>query len=454
MSAAPTERRRLKMGMSRRVFLQLTSGALATLFLPGATTATRPPPSYGVVPRFLQGASKVGTHEAQIAKLGIKVAREGYSWNTIETRQGVETYTANQTKLIDNLRASGIQLIMRIGGSSSSGMPTFYGTDSIGLHRAQTAAQRKALAEHAYRMVKKWGTKVKYYEVWNEWDEGIRAEYAAAGRTQAEADEMASQGYVNLMSVVYPRMKQAASEIGHQITVIGPGYTGWGALERGYLEKACQVGLLDYVDAISYHCYNHTWSSSRTAESMVTWIDRSNAIVRSYSAGGVSYPQYITELGRPGNTQSSQFTLTEQCRWLTRVALLALKRPWVRAMCYFERRDSPQGTYGLRFSDDTPKKAWHAYKVLNTQLSGFNFDASVTGLLGQDPIKDHVLRLKNSSGRIKYALWTTGASHTISLSSRGNATSTDMMGNTATLTASNGVVKVMCSQSPKYVLVP
>jgi hypothetical protein len=234
----------------------------------------------------------------------------------------------------------------------------------------------------------------------------------------------------------------------------------WGGLKRGYLEEVTRLGLLNYVDAVSFHMYNYKLSfAERSAEAWVKLVQGTEDMLKSYN-GGKPVPIYVTEQGRPTPPGSAELNELSQARYLTRVHLLAQSLPCVDGTWWYTRQDRRKSNgsvenFGLRRMDGMAKPSYTALSVMQKSLQGYRLDRRLTTGLsgGYNPDTDYVLRFVNpANGATKLAAWTTAYAHSILVpATSSSASATWMLGGGLTLGKSNDMLVLPLTQGPKYV---
>jgi polysaccharide biosynthesis protein PslG len=307
-----------------------------------------------VTPNFVVGlcTHNASDHELDmIQHAGIKAVRDDIVWSNVERDRGVLLMPARYERYVEQLRARGIEplLILDYGNKLYDG----------GSYPASEEAV-EGFARFAEFVATYFKGRVRHYEIWNEWNYGTGVSPGHPGRP---AD------YVALLRNVYPRLKAIDSNM----VVIGGAMSGNG-IHAGWLEAACQAGLLDHLDVVSYHPY--CWraeGNDRTPEvGLRKLIEENQAVIEHYARREV--PVYLTELGWPNHTGKGGTTPNETTKFLTDSFAVARSFPFIRGIWWYDFRDDgepnstdPEHHFGLVSRDLEPKPAFAAIEAVARQ---------------------------------------------------------------------------------------
>lgn len=446
-------------GIPRRRFLGMVGAGAALAALP-VGDAVRPagavvPPDpagliMGVAGGFINGASNLSDHLPQLQAAGVGYIREGFHWGEIEYSKGKYAMPPRYDDVVDAANKAGIGILARLGGTYNYSHPAYDGGQ-----RPTSYEAVNGYARYCEFVVRHLGPRVRLYEIWNEWDINDPSQGGVPSLDTVRA-------YVDLVRVASPRIKNAASGLGVSVKVLGPAFTMYGTLKRGFLQEVLDVGLLNHVDAVSFHMYNHNLPSDQRSAEASTGLMRSVQDTLKARNGGKPVPMYITEQGRPSDPSSTEYTEQSQAQYLTRAYLLARGLPFVEGIWWHNRQDSVKSNgytsrYGLRRLDGTAKPSYTSLSVMQKALRVHRFDRSLTDLGGNhNPAKDHVLRFTNTTnGASTLAAWTTGYDHDVLVPFDSDAAEvTGMLGDKAILVTIGGKLTLHLTQSPKYVSAP
>ncbi len=332
----------------------------------------------------------LGTHSASEQGLtmtqatGVASLRDDIHWAEVEREKGVLVMPERYERYVDDALRHGLQPVLVL----CYGNP-FHDGGSFPV----SEEAREAYTRFAEFVVAHFRGRVQRYEIWNEWNIGISL---PPGTPHGQPEP-----YVALLRKVYPRLKA----IGPEITVIGGALSGDG-VEHGWLETACRAGLLESLDAFSFHpyCYRQSGQNRLPENGFFNQIRESQAVTRRYQKREV--PIYITEVGWPTHDGPDGSTPEDSARFLARTYLLARTLPFVRGLWWYDLRDDGDDPherehhFGLLTRNWAPKPA---YTVL-TGICRLFREARFVGEIAANPAL-HVIEFRRESGAWLFAMW-------------------------------------------------
>lgn len=331
-----------------------------------------------------------GTDMAQVNKIadaGFKFVRMDFAWNNVERKPGEFNFDIYD-QLVDSLATRGIRVIYIL----DYGNPIYEGaappfTDES---RAAFAAYAKAGAAHFKGRGVIW-------EIYNE-----------PNGTWFWKDPN-PRDYFKLAKVTYTAIKEADPDC----LVIGPA-TCSGKADR-YLEGVFELGLLNYVDAVSVHPYG--CRPPEDANYFYTWLRRK---ISQYAPNGKKLPIISGEWGYPSLPCSSMgdgVTLEQQAEFLPRMFLINTMNGCPISIWYDWRNDGTgqnpgdrEHNFGTLYFDYKEKPSYVAMKTLTSELKGYSFVRRIS--LGN--VKDYAILMQKDC-HYKAAVWTTGDTHAITI---------------------------------------
>jgi hypothetical protein len=332
----------------------------------------------------------IGTHDPSdqalglIRDAGIGFLRDDIRWSQVEQTRNVYAMSGESDRIVNEALRNGIQplLILCYGNQ-------FYDN---GLYPVSPEAV-EGFARFAEFAVRHFKGRVRYYEVWNEWNVGTGV-----------SDNIfygAPAPYVALLKTVYPRLKQ----IDPGITVIGGVISGNGTRD-GWMEAACRLGLLDHLDALSYHpyCYGAPGAERVPDIGLMKRIRQNAGIMRRYQKRDT--PVFLTELGWPTHLAQNGSSPQDEARFLARSFLLARTAPFIKGLWWYDFSDDgldrtdPEENYGIVAHDLTPKPAYAAMR----DVCGLFAEAQYTGEVDAGP-DIRILKFTAPSGEASWVAW-------------------------------------------------
>ena len=336
---------------------------------------------------FIVGVSTHSPAEQDLASVqeaGVTSVRDDIHWAEVEREGGTLIMPERYERAVDTALRRGFQPVLIL----CYGNPLYDG----GAYPLSEKA-RAAYVRFAEFVVAHFRGRVRRYEIWNEWN--------IAMSLPPGTPRGGPGPYVDLLRAVYPRLKA----VDPKITVIGGALSGNG-VESGWLEAACRAGLLDHVDAFSFHpyCYRQGDFARLPEQGFLKQVRDSQAIVARWQKRDL--PVYLTEMGWPTHEGPDGSTPEEAACFLARTYLLARTMPWVSGLWWYDLRDD--GTdprerehhFGLLTLDHAPKPACAALRGIGS----FFCEARYVGVVRLDA-NAAILKFRQESGASLFAMW-------------------------------------------------
>lgn len=377
--------------------------AIMTLFAVWICRAADTPEFYtGTCTHFGQNKGILSENISMIKEAGIVAIRDEVYWGGVEKIKGQYQIPEYFDRVIDEAAKHRIQplVILDYGNQfyDNGGYPTT--TEAI-----------EGYTRYCEAVVRHAGDRVRLFQIWNEWDGGCGMRNHGRGT---------AEGYVNLIKVVYPRLKKIAP----QATFIANSVcTG-----EKFMEDTFKLGVLDYCDAISFHTYNFSAKLPDPTASWLTRMQNLQKLIRQYNQGQ-DKSVFVTEMGWPNQITGAGSSEEESAVHLARLYLYARTLPFVKGVWWYDFQDDgynakeSENNFGLVRPDLTPKLPYFAMKSLAGPLSRGQLVDSVTcdGLLllrlrdgneifwaavNQDPGNDLqlILETSNPQGQLQVEL--------------------------------------------------
>ena len=222
-----------------------------------------------------------------------------------------------------------------------------------------TAAGRQCYADRSANLAQTYGSKVKYYEVWNEWNGGF-----GLNCTWNEAGTPCVDGamYTDLLC----RTHNAIKAVQPNAKIIGGATAG---VDTTFIGKMLEAGAAQCMDMVSVHPYVYTttrysvpYNSSGTtgANKFAEAVTAVNDLVKSKTTKII--PVVASEDGRSdkNDTSNEQLTADYVTALFNKASTLSfLEGIWWYAL---EDYDAHAPGYGLVRSDTTKKPSFAAFK--------------------------------------------------------------------------------------------
>jgi len=329
----------------------------------------------------------VGTHHGsepgyyeELKQAGVMANRDDFAWSACEKEKGVVKVPDSFGKYIDRCLANGMSTICILDYGNK-----FY--EDGGYPRSAEAIE--GFVRYSEAVVKELKGKVKYYQVWNEWDGGCGMR--GHGRGDAES-------YVKLLAAVSPRIKAIDPSI---VVIANSVCTG-----DDFLKKTVNLGVLKYCDAVALHTYFYG-NPKQTPENY--WYPRMQNVDKMLreANGGKPFPLFATEFGVPTHVGQNGSTESHSADDLAQIYLLAISLDYIQGLWWYDFRDDGwdagynENNFGIVRNDMTPKPSYFVYKDLTRFLKGARF---VERIDAKDPLV-WVMKYKKDNGSTVLAAW-------------------------------------------------
>ena len=341
----------------------------------------------GVCTHFAQGKGGGGQAFNLFREAGIDSIRDEAYWSNVEKEKGKLNPAAYQW-YINAATIRGIKPLTVLSFTNR-----YY--DGGDLPSTQEGIE--AYARYCEATAAAFKNKHGYFEIWNEWDAGF------GGKLTPCADRMTPESYLNVVKVVYPRLKKAAPE-----AIILAGAVTGGGVRNGWVDKLVKAGIMNYCDAVSIHSYCS--KDGGTPEMWHKWmVDLEQRLTKLN--GNREVPLYITEMGWPTQIGGRDATSRmNSAAYLARTLLLARTLPFIKGIWWYDHQDDGwkykfnEDNFGIQRPDQTPKPAWFAMRDVNRLMKNTSF---VRRVPANDP-NIWILEFQRSDKSLFWALW---ASH-------------------------------------------
>lgn len=317
------------------------------------------------------------------AAAGFTSFRDELHWSKIEARKGELALPAALERVdraVGLAASKGMQPVLIFAYGNSLYAPGF----------PLSPEARAGFVRYVEFIASRYQGRVRYYELWNEWNQGMGGGKDTQGR--------APERYVTLLKDVHAALKRIdPSAVLLAGAVEGSGSTRW-------IEEMFDAGAASYMDGLSIHPYMHHKGAVGTPENLHAWL--STLVVRlGDKPGGAGVPIYITEIGWPTNRGAKGVGDAQMADYFSRVLLSVRTIPSIKGIWWYNledyggNRDADNGNFGLLRIDGTPKPAYRAA----TRIAGLVGAATQVERVRSD--RDvWVVKLTDARGPV-HALW-------------------------------------------------
>ena len=289
-------------------------------------------PAFDVGLNPAPGAGMQDTHKAFTAELGAHSVRTEYPF---------------QNNAIEWASQNGKSVVFMLG----------YGRGC----NPTTVSGRQCYADRSANLAQEHGSKVEYYEVWNEWNGGI-----GLGCNWKEPPCNDAAMYTDLLCKTYKAIK----DVRRNAQVAGGVVAG--ANEK-FITGMLDAGAGDCMDVLSLHLsvYRQSWPGhvaadapgSVGADKFIQVIKDRQDLVRAMTGRTIPIPIIVSEAAFHGkNEQLGAEYVAELYRQAAAV-------PFLEGIWWFQLKDNPNRgtTFGLLRSNNTKKSAFEAYQAVASE---------------------------------------------------------------------------------------
>ena len=361
---------------------------------------------------------------------GISFWRDELPWSTVEPAKGQYRIPDSADAAVDYTLSIGLEPLFILDYGNSN-----YGSD------VTTDEWLEGYLGYVEYMVTHFKGRVKYYEVWNEWNIGL-------GGMDKKYRDMADV-YAKLLIATYKVIK----EIDPTITVIGGVVAGG---EEKWTEKFLQCpGAIDAMDVFSYHEYPDNDISEFVEQAEIV-----RALLVKY--GRPDLPMWVTETGFPTHVGRASFSEETSAGNLVSMFTWAIANPDVIDQIFWYdlhndgvERENGEHNFGLlrnwnADSENVPMAAKPSYVAL-CAMNAILCDAEYVGMYDMGHKKITAYHFKKD-GKDLLVTWADNAAlNMVATVGENQIIVTDMYGNASALEPVDGKVSLFFSDAPIYI---
>ena len=228
----------------------------------------------------------------------------------------------------------------------------------------ETAAGRQCYADRSAELVQKYGNKVQYWEVWNEWDGGFGLGFRSGqGFDTWPANDPAM--YTDLLC----RTHKAIKAVRPNAIVVGGAKAGGASLAANdaWLNGMMNAGAGNCMDMYSQHLYMYAQnrpysiplssSPAFAADKFVDFMTSRHNLFKQKT--GRTIPILITEAGTHGISNNH----AKSAEYITELLNRLKTMPFIEGIWWYELRDAQGAQNGLVTGSNVKKPAFAAYQA-------------------------------------------------------------------------------------------
>lgn len=361
---------------------------------------------------------------------GISFWRDELPWSTVEPAKGQYRIPESADAAVDYTLSIGLEPLFILDYGNTN-----YGSD------VTTDEWLQGYLGYVEYLVTHFKGRIKYYEVWNEWNIGL-------GGMDKKYRDMADV-YAKLLVETYKVIKA----IDPEITVIGGVVAGG---EEKWIEKMLQYpDVLNYMDVFSFHEY-----PDNDVNELVEQTEKVRELMTKY--GRPDIPLWVTETGWPTHIGRGSFTEEASAGNLVSLYTWAMANPGVLDQIFWydlhndgTERENGEYNFGLlrNWSADTesvPLAAKPSYVAL-CAMNAILGDAEFVDAYDMGHKKITAYHFKKDGKDLLVAWADDCALNMVATVGNNNIVVTDMYGNASALNPVDGKVSLFFSDAPIYI---
>lgn len=283
-----------------------------------------------------------------LKEYNIKSIRVDYTWSHIETSKGVFSVDNKKTdQIISQAKSRGVIPLVVLD----------YGNPIYKLDKPITPEQVNLFTNYVSWVVHHFGTKVQYYEVWNEWS-------MSKPHDVWRSDESAQQ-YVNLVKSVSNVIKSS----NHNNIVIAGSFNPTTPDDLAWGLNLVKDGILNYVDGLSLHPYLYRGRRSISDSDLdVKYIQKAHNQFLKFS-GGREVSFYITEIGIP-TSKNVRFSDSSIVNFYSSYVNKIKSLSYVKGVWWYDfindgnNSKDDEDNFGMLNYDLSPKSSTQLFKLI------------------------------------------------------------------------------------------
>lgn len=324
------------------------------------------------------GRSQLTTLEL-VDEAGFSSIRDSIRWVDVERQKGKPVIPPFADSMVATCEEKGVEpLILLLYGNRH------YDNGSFPI----SEEAEEGFIRYAETVVRHFKGRVKYYEMWNEWDMGLGQPRGKDGKRPKGTPE----SYAKFVAALYPRLKA----IDPDAIFLAGGHAAQSLRRSDWFDLALQEGLIENCDGLAMHTYT---SPMRSPEYWCQWVNMLNEKYSREYNDGKPVPFYITETGWYTKEQN-ELDYQVQAEYAARTLLLAKTMPNLHGMWYFCLNGMPQ--FELSYKG-TPLPVFWVMRDLKPIVE----DARFLGRIETSDPNVWVMRYEMADGKEMWAAWGT-----------------------------------------------
>ncbi|ELN0130578.1 cellulase family glycosylhydrolase [Raoultella planticola] len=297
-----------------------------------------------------QSTEYVDTSINKMKSLGIKIVRFDASWKFVEDKKGEYGIPEKWDQLISKLNHNSIEPLIILDYGNK-----YYNNGDKPISDSDIDAFKR----YVTFLVKHFKGKVRYYQIWNEWNGKV------GNTTPGDVD-----GYKKLVKSVYPVIKQ----IDPNSLVIVSSFSSaefnkmLGIGHEDYLRSFLTPDMADFTDILSIHPYTiYRRPPYNGYDTYMRQVDYAVNLINSNPLFNKK-PLFITEIGWSTSSGKIGVTEDEQKEYIDRAISYAAKEK-IKAIIFYELRDASSNKFDVESNFGFFNSSWQQKSISSNMLN-------------------------------------------------------------------------------------
>jgi len=361
-------------------------------------------------------------HTTLMKNSGMGIVRDEINWNVYEKEKGVYKLADNHIRELQVLKKKDLDVLLILGFSNPLYVKRAEGE---GKNYPVSKEELAAFYNYVYNLVNDTKEYADYYEVWNEYN--------------FPSQNMSTEEYVNILKTAYTAAKSANPDC----KVVGMALCSVNPVQE--LERAIELGAMDYMDIVSTHYYSVNEENIGPEKSYL------NTELKDIKSLCQNKELWLTEIG--WGTYHRGVSDIEGASYASRTLLWNSYKKFADKVFWYDwhndgtEKNNIEHNYGMLENNYSAKRVYAAISSYNKNIaSATHRDVKIFG-------STYMHRLVGQSGNNIYAIYNYGdEKKEINLYTTADAvTLMDNYGTEKTIAVKNGKFKTEISGSPVYI---
>ena len=271
-----------------------------------------------------------------VARSGATSLRDDVPWKYVETTKGAYQIPPAWDNFVNAANSRSIKPILILDYGNQ-----FYD----GGDKPRSPEAIAAFAKYATYVVRHFAGRVKYYEIWNEWD-----------NTTGGFPAGTPSDYMKVFNATYPAVKTADPSA---VVLVGAGIQ-----KPQFYEELARAGVVAKADGIAIHPYNNDpVLGPEVSADFLLKLEKEMVTL----SGRPQVDIYVTEIGWSTPVGPGKYTEAREAQYAYRTVTVMAALPFVKGVWWYDLRDdgtdpnNKEDHFGLLHNDWSPKVAFDSF---------------------------------------------------------------------------------------------